>query len=106
MFTQCSADATGDYPHPDDDYAGFALALHEAGHALGLSGFSFDDLILHREPLYETSHSTVPDLVMNYDREVFRFYPPAMNSGFMEHDCAPHPFDLMDLFALYQNVPR
>ena len=28
------------------------------------------------------------------------------SGSFEEHDCAPHPFDVMALYALYQNVQR
>ena len=93
--------------HPDDQYKGFALALHEADHALGLSRFSYDDLVDFAKQLYENTHPTVPDSVLNYDYYIRGFYPPSMaGAGFKENDCAPHPFGILALFALYQNVSR
>ena len=75
---------------------------------MGLSGFSLDDLIFHGgEPRYETAHPTVPDSVLNYDGKVYQFYSTGgLSADFEENDCAPHPFDIMALFALYQNVPK
>ena len=45
--------------------------------------------------VYEASHSTVADSVMNYDGRV----------GTYEPDCSPHPLDIMAIYALYQTVP-
>ena len=115
-------------PTMDDNLGGFfvyALLVHEAGHALGLSDWSpteiarqaFQDLVDDLDPVsrtilraaalplflsvpenvYEVSHPTIADSVMNYDRET-----PVTT----EHDCSPHPFDVMALHALYQNVNR
>ena len=45
---------------------------------------------------------------MNYDTGksgiVIRY--PSITVDFAEPDCSPHPFDIMGIFALYQNVPR
>ncbi len=83
--------------------AAFELAVHEAGHALGMSQFSFDLL----ESLTETrrirqAHPTIPDSVMNYDNSSgeIAYRLPA---NFNEPDCSPHPFDVMAIFALYQS---
>ena len=72
------------------------LMVHEAGHALGLSGFTW--LEFWR---YQTAHPTIPDSVMNYDSKVSRAIVP---QGFGEPDCSPHPFDIMAIEALYQTV--
>ena len=114
-------------PTMDDNRGKFfvyALLVHEAGHALGLSDWSLTEtarqqfqklvsdlhpslqpILLAAAPLflkvpdnvYEVSHPTIADSVMSYDRET----PVAI-----EHDCSPHPFDIMALHALYQNVNR
>lgn len=95
----------------DREFGLFTLALHEGGHALGISGLSYEELTdLRRtgsEPAqsYETSHPTIPDSVLNYDKELRNYYRPAGNSDFRENDCEPHPFDLLAIFALYQNLP-
>ena len=39
------------------------------------------------ESPYEAAHPSIADSVMNYDRE---------------HDCSPHPFDILAIYALYQ----
>ena len=41
---------------------------------------------------YVMPHPTIPDAVMNYDRETKANEP----------DCSPHPFDIMALYGLYQ----
>ena len=70
--------------------------VHEAGHALGLSNFSYGDLVDFFHIDYSVAHPTIPDAVMNYDSEI----PQIVG----EHDCSPHPFDIMALEALYQTV--
>ena len=75
----------------DVDFRNYRTMVHEAGHALGLSNFEYigfwDDL---------TFHPTIPDSVMNYNSRV----PQITN----EPDCSPHPFDVMAVEALYQNL--
>ena len=79
---------------PDAQFNAFRIALHEGGHALGLSNIN--------HPLdaqtYSDSHPTIPDSVMNYDGEVSQISD--------EPDCSPHPFDVMAIYAIYQNVGR
>ena len=60
--------------NPNSAYTSF---LHEAGHALGIGGAQSGG-----------PHSTISDSVMNYQ--------------FSEPDCAPKPFDVMAIYALYQ----
>ena len=67
--------------------------VHESGHALGLSGFSWAGL-LTSQGSYEMSHPTISDSVMNYWQYTAT-----------EPDCSPHPFDIMAIYALYQTVP-
>ena len=63
---------------------------HEAGHALGLSGFSLPRVLRQS---YEMAHATIPDSVMKY-----------VNFTRTEPDCSPHPFDIMIFYALYQTM--
>ena len=39
---------------------------------------------------YVISHPTILDSVMNYE---------------VEPDCSPYPFDIVAIYALYQNLP-
>ena len=78
--------------------------VHEAGHALGISGFRRLALTSKRQS-YEMSHPTVYDSVMNYDNEL---WANRASNGVVirdEPDCSPHPFDIMAIFALYQTIP-
>ncbi len=77
-------------------YENYELILHEAGHALGISGFNISRL-LSEYGLYAMAHPRIPDSVMNYDWRI-----PIFNVN--EPDCAPHPFDIMAIYALYQGV--
>ena len=43
--------------------------------------------------IYEASHPTTPDSVLNYDWQ----------AGVDEPDCSPHPLDIMAIYALYQS---
>lgn len=98
-----------------DRFYAYAIAVHEAGHALGLSNFSYLDLVIPwSEPqAYHSAHPTIPDSVMNYDdrwdrvamRWISHIRHPSAGTGFMEPDCSPHPFDIMAIYALYQTVP-
>ncbi len=80
-----------------DAHEEYELIVHEAGHALGLSGFSIYDLPIEYAR-YVMAHPAIPDSVMNYNHEVPVFQVSE------EPDCSPHPFDVMALFALYQTV--
>ena len=72
---------------------------HEVGHALGLSNSAapLDYLTLTSAAGYVISHPTIHDSVLNNDSRVRR--------DLAEPDCAPYPFDVMAIYALYQNVP-
>ena len=99
---------TSNQPEPDNpdyEYEGHRLVLHETLHAFGLTGFRPNDLIDFKKLLYEETHAVIPDSVLNYDRNIHGAYPE-VTATYMEPDCAPHPFDVMALFALYQNVAR
>lgn len=71
-------------------YFPYRTALHEGGHGLGTSGFefTFSDLTDEVERYY-AAHPSVPDAVMNYT---------------LEADCAPQPFDILGIRALYQTL--
>ena len=72
-------------------YGNYETMVHEAGHALGLSNFDYN------EPFGPSAaHPSIPDAVMNEDWEVDQID--------REHDCSPHPFDIMGVEALYQTV--
>ena len=94
----------------------FELVVHEAGHALGMSGASrlrsFAEVALGSPPGfgdladaiegynkldYRTSHPTVASSVLNYG-SVER----ARGAG-TEPDCFPHPLDVLAINALYQD---
>lgn len=102
--------------------------MHEAGHALGLANFSYLKLaegsiaewLYHwiafalgldqdQQP-YTVAHPTIPDSVMNYDYDDDEGNPYVRHPNAStidentEPDCSPHPFDVMAIFALYQNI--
>ncbi len=95
-FNTCN-DLDDDDDSPDKGYYAYTIAVHEAGHALGLSRVSVAEFW---QP-YDVAHPTIPDAVMNYDRQIR--YPAA--DDLKEPDCSPHPFDVLALYALYQTVP-
>ena len=97
-FNTCSSD-------PDDGYSAYRTAVHEAGHALGLSNFDYIDLVRHSKQFYEAAHPTIPDSVLNYDDEVPTDWATWAPSPLNEPDCSPHPFDVMAIYALYQTAP-
>ncbi len=84
-----------------DKHFPYITALHEAGHALGTSGFSNADVIgsldiFGGDDSYHRAHPFIPDAAMNYDSKI--------DAIINEPDCSPHPFDIMAIYALYQTV--
>ena len=89
-------------PYEHEPYKAYELALHEAGHALGISSFNYVDFVTTLGGVsYHVAHPTIPDSAMNYDDEVRH---PRAGADFAEPDCSPHPLDVMAIYALYQNA--
>ena len=76
----------------DNDFLNYRTMVHEAGHALGLSGFSYSKFA-YEAGRYEMAHPSIPGSVMNYDSRVYQVT--------REPNCSPHPFDVMAIEALY-----
>ena len=100
-FNTCLESGTPDTDDSDprEPFYPYALAVHEAGHALGLSGFN-RNLVFKQG--YAFAHPTIPESVLNYDRES-EGRPHWVPSTYLEPDCSPHPFDVMAIYALYQS---
>ena len=81
----------------------YELMVHEAGHALGLSGLDatvpwtiFDDA---------NAHPSITDSVMSYDSVAGEIYPEgsaARLKASLEPECSPYPLDILAIRALYQ----
>ena len=103
QFNTCLPDDERD--DADETYEEYALAVHEAGHALGLSNINYP---IWSQP-YNAAHPTIPESVMNYDWESHFLYDPSSKPDpwkRIEPDCSPHPFDIMAINALYRPVDR
>ncbi len=86
-FNKCLNDS--DIESYDTDpsiYSAFQSMVHEVGHILGIRGATDGNG-------YTNGHPSIADSAVNYDWKVVPDVEP---------DCAPHPFDIMALFALYQ----
>ncbi len=77
----------------------YEVLVHEAGHLLGIrdarsAALGWDgDIVLHHPSIYES--------VMSYEREALR--TGVADSKFPDDpDCAPHPLDVLAIYALYQ----
>ena len=76
------------------DFRNYAVMVHEAGHTLGLSGFSSSSILVENG-LDNDAHPLIPGTVMNLgDKETSRI-----------QNCSPRPFDIMAIYALYGNIP-
>ena len=101
VFNTCVRDSMPPMPDPNDNsvaqyFWAYATAVHEAGHVLGLAGRPQPNEILSLIFVpYEVAHPTTPGAVMNYDQRTMVSEP----------DCAPHPLDVLAIFALYQSAP-
>ena len=103
QFNTCLPDKNPSDDNPDLGYFAYQTAVHEAGHALGLSNFSYSNLVLSGGQPYHAAHPTIPDSLLNYDSSSGIRYP--IRAGFNEPDCSPHPFDVMAIYTLYQTIP-
>ena len=74
------------------DFRNYELMVHEAGHALGLSGFRLGHITFAETPHAER-HPSIAGSVLNDPEDE-------------EPDCSPHPMDKLAIFALYQSVLR
>ena len=116
-FNTCLEDQYPDAVNVDPDlgYYAYTTALHEAGHALGLSNVTDQWRYLvnaltpfvnpFESDIYHASHSSTPDSVMNYDSQIRDNYDPVnkvWKRPGREPDCFPHPFDVLAIYALYQ----
>lgn len=93
-FSSCDGDHT-DFTKE----RAYSTAVHEAGHAFGMSQFDVVDsvyLALGTDRDYHVAHPAVPDSVLNYDRKT------GGKPEFAEPDCSPHPLDILAIYALYQ----
>ena len=104
-FNTCSS-------REEEDHDLYRLVVHEIGHALGLA----NSPMIKRDG---SKDSTSLPLIIEYDRnytdeEKYIISHPTINDSVMSHDqgsevpehsCSPHPFDIMAIYALYQNVP-
>ena len=91
-LNRCFDRVRGVYVQDDSGFKPYRTAVHEMGHALGLSNIDLFPLDNLQTQPYSAAHPSIPDSVMNYDSRV--------NSP--EPDCAPYPFDVMAVTALYQ----
>ena len=77
--------------------------VHEIGHALGIGGGDNAGWV-------NPGHPQVPDSVVNYNWLAVPLNPAVtpmvqgdFDRGHSEPDCAPYPFDVMAIYALYQS---
>ena len=88
-FNSCNG-----HGYDKDEYLAYTTALHEAGHAFGLSQFGLIEYLLapFSDVNYHISHPGTTDAVVNEDPITLVFEP----------DCSPHPLDILAIYALYQ----
>ena len=108
----------------DDDYYAYALALHEAGHALGLSDWTatwtgaslavslFNSVVDVLGKLNRVPEELKLEGVKAYtEEEIYKASHPSTpdslinydwRAGVNEPDCSPYPLDVMAFYALYQ----
>ena len=80
----------------DFELDNYTLMAHEVGHALGLSNAAaplYYLLNINNPQNDDISHPTIPDSIMSKGED----------STIGEARCAPHPFDVMAIYALYQS---
>ena len=53
---------------------------------------------------YDVAQPTISNSALSYDRKVSDYYPNS-EPDFSKPYCSPHPFDVLAIYVLYQNVP-
>ena len=85
------------------DPRSYAVIVHEAGHVFGLNGFTLSES--DRDVWHDLlkGHPAIRGSVLTYKNRNLRLDDaPEYNFSSEEGACAPHPFDVMALYALYQ----
>ena len=115
QFDICFPDVYMGAIDPDSGYSAYRNAVHEAGHALGLSDVTADwiyavDILPFIDTTgttYRVSHPTLPDAALNYDDQFPENYDESARKWIRyEGNCAPNPLDIMAIHSLYQTVHR
>ena len=76
--------------------------LHEVGHALGIRGGGSLGWANPGHPQVAGSVVNCDDIAVPNDPHTLSVNREDYDQGFREPDCAPHPLDLMAIYALYQ----
>ena len=109
MFNKCMADGIANSVIRARFVKNYSILVHEAGHALGISGGHGDadqdgDDVDEWEPLYVTHHSTIAESVVSYKginlRRIGQLILPPIPA------CSPYALDVMAMYALYQSANR
>ncbi len=81
-----------------DMYENYTILVHEAGHVLGIGGGG--EVPADWDERYVKHHSTIGESVMSYKGRNLRTTGDLTLTSIRA--CAPYPFDVMVVYALYQ----
>ena len=81
-----------------DMYENYTILVHEAGHVLGIGGGG--EVPADWDERYVKQHSTIGESVMSYKGRNLRTTGDLTLTSIRA--CAPYPFDVMVVYALYQ----